>query len=63
LVYAVSLIGNEKIAVDCGCGAGSDIAYLRNEGFTVYAFDIEEASIKICTLVAADATLAQHFPL
>ena len=48
LVFAMSLIQNNKIAIDCGCGAGSDIAYLRNEGFIVYAFDIEEESIKIC---------------
>lgn len=48
LVFATSLIGSEKIAVDCGCGAGSDIAYLRKEGFIVYAFDIEEESIIIC---------------
>ena len=48
LVLATSLVGANKIAVDCGCGAGSDIAYLRAEGFTVHAFDIEEASIRIC---------------
>ena len=48
LVFATSLIKNEKIAVDCGCGAGSDIAYLRNKGFTVHAFDIEDKSIKLC---------------
>jgi len=49
LVFATSLITSSKIAIDCGCGAGSDIAYLRNEGFTVYAFDIEEESINICS--------------
>ena len=48
LVFATSLIESNKIAIDCGCGAGSDIAYLRKEGFIVYAFDIEEESIKIC---------------
>jgi len=49
LVFAASLVEGNKIAIDCGCGAGSDIAYLRKEGFIVYAFDIEEESIKICT--------------
>lgn len=49
LIFAASLIKNEKVAVDCGCGAGSDIAFLRNEGFTVHAFDIETESIKLCT--------------
>lgn len=48
LFFATSLIKNEKVAVDCGCGAGSDIAYLRNEGFTVHAFDIEDESITLC---------------
>ena len=48
LLLAISLVGPEKIAIDCGCGAGSYIAYLRAEGFTVHAFDIEEESIKIC---------------
>lgn len=48
LVFATSLIEKEKVAIDCGCGAGSDIAYLRGEGFIVHAFDIEEESIKIC---------------
>lgn len=48
LVFAASLIGDNKVAVDCGCGAGSDIEYLRNKGFIVHAFDIEEASIRLC---------------
>lgn len=45
LVFATSLVGSENIAIDCGCGSGSDIAYLRGEGFIVHAFDVEE----ICT--------------
>lgn len=48
LAYAVSLVGDERVAIDCGCGAGSDIEYLRNNNFTVHAFDIEEESIRIC---------------
>lgn len=48
LILAVSLLGDIKIAVDCGCGAGSDIAFLRSEGFSVYGFDIEEESIVRC---------------
>lgn len=48
LVFAASLVGFDRIAIDCGCGAGSDIAYLRGEGFIVHAFDIENESIKIC---------------
>ena len=48
LMLAASLVGSEKVAIDCGCGSGSDIAYLRDQGFTVHAFDVEEESIKIC---------------
>ena len=48
LTYAVSLTGAARVAIDCGCGAGSDIAFLRQNGFTVHAFDIEEESIRRC---------------
>ncbi|MFL0801977.1 MAG: class I SAM-dependent methyltransferase [Agarilytica sp.] len=48
LVVAAGMIDPEKVAIDCGCGSGSDIAYLRKEGFTVHAFDIEETSIALC---------------
>lgn len=39
---------NERVAVDCGCGSGADIAYLLGEGFTVHAFDIERSAIDRC---------------
>ena len=48
LKCAINLLGKKKIAIDCGCGAGSDIAFLRKNDFTVYAFDIEEESILRC---------------
>lgn len=50
LVFAQQQIkqGVLKVAIDCGCGAGSDIAYLRKHDFTVYAFDIESDSINRC---------------
>ncbi len=48
LRLAVSLVGDNKIAIDCGCGAGSDIAFLRSHGFLVHAFDIEEEAILRC---------------
>lgn len=48
LKLAVELVGGTKIAIDCGCGAGSDIAYLHSKGFLVHAFDIEYESIKRC---------------
>jgi len=48
LEYAVGLVGEPKIAIDCGCGAGSDIAFLRAKGFVVYAFDVELESVERC---------------
>lgn len=48
LRLAVNLVEESRVAIDCGCGAGSDIAYLRTEGFLVHAFDIEEESILRC---------------
>jgi len=45
---AVKLVGNPRVAIDCGCGAGRDIAFLRSEEFIVHGFDIEEESIKRC---------------
>lgn len=48
LKLAIELVEGPKIAVDCGCGAGSDIAFLRVKGFTVHAFDIESEAIARC---------------
>ncbi len=48
LKLAVKLLDGPKVAIDCGCGAGSDIAYLLSNGFVVYAFDIESESISRC---------------
>ena len=45
LRFAVAeLDTNERLAVDCGCGSGADIAYLLGEGFTVHAFDFRPCS-------------------
>jgi len=48
LLQAIELIKEPKIAIDCGCGAGSDIEYLASLGFTVYGYDIEDESILRC---------------
>ena len=37
-----------NVAIDCGCGAGSDVAYLLKCGFTVHAFDVEASAITRC---------------
>jgi SAM-dependent methyltransferase len=48
LEQAVQLVTGEKTAIDCGCGAGSDIAFLRGKGFLVHAFDSEPEAISRC---------------
>ncbi len=48
LLRAVELIGGPKIAIDCGCGAGSNIDHLASSGFTVYGFDVEGEAISRC---------------
>lgn len=48
LKLGLKLVEGPKIAVDCGCGAGSDIAFLRANDFTVHAFDIEPEAIARC---------------
>lgn len=37
-----------KIAIDCGCGTGSDIQYLKQQGYQVHGFDINPDAIAIC---------------
>ena len=54
LRFAVSLATGDRVAIDCGCGAGSDIAYLRSEDFVVHAFDVEADAIRRCTERFAD---------
>ena len=48
LKLGVSLVEGPRTAIDCGCGAGSDIAFLRANGFAVHAFDIEPEAIARC---------------
>lgn len=47
--YSIAL--NESschVAIDCGCGAGSDIAYLISQGYQVHGFDLNPDCIAIC---------------
>ncbi len=48
LIESVELVNEPKIAIDCGCGAGSDIEYLLSKGFYVHGFDIEKEAIDRC---------------
>lgn len=49
LVFAVGLVDEPKIAIDCGCGAGADIAFLVAQGFLVHGFDVEAEAIARCS--------------
>ncbi|MEZ8720993.1 class I SAM-dependent methyltransferase [Vibrio pomeroyi] len=37
-----------NVAIDCGCGTGSDIDFLEQQGYQVYGFDVNPDSISIC---------------
>lgn len=39
---------NLNIAIDCGCGTGSDIQYLEQQGYQVHGFGKNPDSISIC---------------
>ncbi|WP_444891080.1 class I SAM-dependent methyltransferase [Microbulbifer sp. DLAB2-AA] len=71
LIFALSKVKGKRISVDCGCGAGSDIAYLRSNNFTVHAFDIENESISRCrkrfkddeqVILSRDSFNTFHYP-
>ncbi|MFC3853203.1 methyltransferase domain-containing protein [Salinispirillum marinum] len=36
------------VAVDCGCGTGSDIAYMAEQGYLVQGFDMNPDAVAIC---------------
>jgi SAM-dependent methyltransferase len=55
LIEAANL-APQKVAIDCGCGAGADIAYLLEHGFYVHGFDIEAESISRCEKRFAGST-------
>lgn len=46
-----------KVAIDCGCGVGSDMEFLSQHGYRVYGFDINSDSIEICEERFADNPL------
>nr|WP_086938607.1 class I SAM-dependent methyltransferase [Thaumasiovibrio occultus] len=39
---------NLRVAVDCGCGTGSDIDYLSQFGWQVYGFDVNPDAVSLC---------------
>tara|TARA_R110002072_G_scaffold36301_3_gene106993 strand:- start:26908 stop:27510 length:603 start_codon:yes stop_codon:yes gene_type:complete len=48
LVGAIELVAEKTTVIDCGCGAGRDIEFLRKAGFEVFAFDLEADAIERC---------------
>lgn len=49
LEYALELSEHGGVAIDCGCGSGSNIAHLRIRGYTVHAFDVDDKAIELCS--------------
>ncbi|UTV29769.1 class I SAM-dependent methyltransferase [Photobacterium atrarenae] len=50
LIEAHQFLGHfakDRIAVDCGCGTGRDTLFLLEQGYQVYAFDIDISCLKI----------------
>ncbi|OZG75487.1 hypothetical protein BTA51_00995 [Hahella sp. CCB-MM4] len=45
---AESNLSQSRLAVDCGCGTGSEIAFLLGQGYRVEAFDINPDAIQVC---------------
>lgn len=46
---AISLDNSaKKMAIDCGCGAGNEIAYLLSNDYRVHGFDSSKDSVDIC---------------
>ena len=37
-----------KVAIDCGCGTGSDMDYLHQQAYQVYGFDTHPDAVEIC---------------
>ncbi|USD44180.1 class I SAM-dependent methyltransferase [Vibrio sp. SCSIO 43135] len=37
-----------NVALDCGCGTGSDIAYLDEQGLQVHGFDCNQDAVALC---------------
>ncbi|MCA2019170.1 class I SAM-dependent methyltransferase [Vibrio tritonius] len=37
-----------KVAIDCGCGTGSDMDYLHQQAYQVYGFDAHQDAVEIC---------------
>lgn len=47
--FAVRLNETDSlVAIDCGCGTGSDIDFLQQQSYQVYGFDINPDAIAIC---------------
>ncbi len=50
-----------RVAIDCGCGTGSDIHYLAELGYQVHGFDIKSDSISICRERFANQALVELY--
>ncbi len=39
LLFAAGIVGDTRITIDCGCGAGAALAFLISQGFMGHGFD------------------------
>ena len=46
-----------KVAIDCGCGTGSDMDYLHQQAYQVYGFDAHPDAVEICRQRFANSSL------
>ena len=47
--FAVKLNrSSTRVAIDCGCGTGSDMDYLHQQAYQVYGFDTNPDAVEIC---------------
>ncbi|EPP27932.1 class I SAM-dependent methyltransferase [Vibrio fluvialis] len=48
-----------RVAVDCGCGTGSDIQYLAQQGYQVHGFDVNADAAALCKARFAENVLVE----
>ncbi|MCG6403314.1 class I SAM-dependent methyltransferase [Vibrio fluvialis] len=48
-----------RVAVDCGCGTGSDIQYLAQQGYQVHGFDVNSDATELCQARSVENALVE----
>jgi SAM-dependent methyltransferase len=53
--------GDARVAVDLGCGTGSDIIELARQGYRATGFDLSERAVELATARAADCGVEAEY--